>query len=96
MSDQITHPNKFSELRSTYKCYIDTYTALYQLKTENVEGLNSIYNLIKTELIDSKKCLLNNLVRDILNIIPYNIRYSKSYLSLTKFISDEYLSLIHI
>ncbi|EAY19209.1 hypothetical protein TVAG_214340 [Trichomonas vaginalis G3] len=46
--------------------------------------------MIKTELIDSMKYLPKNVIKDILNIIPYNNRYTKSYLSLTKLISDEY------
>ena len=80
MSDKDIHPNKFSELRSIYKYYIDSYNALYQLKTENEEDLNSIYKLIKTELIDSKKYPPKRIMGDILNIIPYNNRYTKSYL----------------
>ncbi|EAY13632.1 hypothetical protein TVAG_387730 [Trichomonas vaginalis G3] len=90
MSDQDVDPNKFNELRSNYKYYIDLYTALYQLKTEKEEDLNSIYKKIKTELIDSKKRLPANIIEDILNIIPYNNRYTKSYLTLSKMISDEY------
>ncbi|EAY04593.1 hypothetical protein TVAG_233290 [Trichomonas vaginalis G3] len=46
--------------------------------------------MIKTELIDSKKNLPKNIIIDMLNIIPYNNRYTKSYLSLAKNISDEY------
>ncbi|EAY18682.1 hypothetical protein TVAG_062870 [Trichomonas vaginalis G3] len=90
MSEQDIHPNKFSELRSIYECYIDSYIALYRLKTEKEEGLNSIYKLIKTELIDSKKYPPKMIMRDILNIIPYNNRYTKSYLFLAKLISDDY------
>ncbi|EAX90658.1 hypothetical protein TVAG_142020 [Trichomonas vaginalis G3] len=47
--------------------------------------------MIKTELIDSMKYLPKNVIKDILNIIPYNNRFTKSYLSLAKLISDEYL-----
>ncbi|EAX93430.1 hypothetical protein TVAG_104750 [Trichomonas vaginalis G3] len=90
MSDQITPPSKFIELRSNFKYYIDSYAALYQLKTENKEEISSIYMMIKTELIDSKKYLPQNIIRDILNIIPFNNGYTKSYLSLAKLISDEY------
>ncbi|EAY20335.1 ankyrin repeat protein, putative [Trichomonas vaginalis G3] len=90
MSELDVPPNKYSELRSTYKNYIDLYTALYRLKTENEEELNSIYKLIKAELIDSKKHLPQRITADILNIIPYNNRYTKSYLSLAKLITDEY------
>ncbi|EAX98539.1 hypothetical protein TVAG_281370 [Trichomonas vaginalis G3] len=46
--------------------------------------------MIKTELIDSMKYLPKNVIEDILNVIPYNNRYTKSYLSLAKLISDEY------
>ncbi|EAX98403.1 hypothetical protein TVAG_125470 [Trichomonas vaginalis G3] len=90
MSDKDIHPNKFSEFRSIYKYYIDSYIALYQLKTEKEEDLNSIYKLIKTELIDSKKHPPQIIMRDILCIIRYNNRYTKSYLSLVKLISDDY------
>ncbi|EAY15284.1 hypothetical protein TVAG_394270 [Trichomonas vaginalis G3] len=90
MSDQDIHPNKYSELRSTYKYYIDLYTALYQLKTEKEEKLNSIYKMIKTEMIDSKKHPPRNILRDILNIIPFNNRYTKSYLYLAKRVYDDY------
>ncbi|EAY07906.1 hypothetical protein TVAG_064530 [Trichomonas vaginalis G3] len=90
MSEQDIHPNRFGELRSTYKYYIDSYNALYQLKTEKEEELISIYEMIKTNLIDSKKVLPKNIMGDILKIIPYNNRYTKSYLSLAKRISDDY------
>ena len=90
MSYQDTHLKEYSELRSIYKYYIDSYNTLYQLKTENEEELNSIYKMIKTELIDSKSCLPNIIIQEILNIIPYNNRYSKSYLSLAKRIFDDY------
>ncbi|EAY21413.1 hypothetical protein TVAG_198520 [Trichomonas vaginalis G3] len=90
MSDLDNNPNKYNELRSNYKYYIDSYNALYQLKTENEEDLNLIYKIIKTELIDSKKYLSTNAIMDILNIIPYNNHYTKSYLSLIKLISDDY------
>ncbi|EAY06968.1 hypothetical protein TVAG_100080 [Trichomonas vaginalis G3] len=90
MSDQDIHPNKFSELRSIYEYYIDPYIALYQLKTEKGEELISIYKKIKAELIDSKKYPPTKIMRDILNIIPYNNRYTKSYLSLAKLLSDDY------
>ncbi|EAX91458.1 hypothetical protein TVAG_078960 [Trichomonas vaginalis G3] len=84
MSNQDIHPNKFSELRSIYKYYIDSYNALYQLKTDKEEELISIYKMIKTELIDSKKHLPKFIIKDILNIITYNNRYAKSYLFLAK------------
>ncbi|EAX94882.1 hypothetical protein TVAG_370530 [Trichomonas vaginalis G3] len=90
MSDQIIVPNKYSELISNYKNYIDTFTALYQLKTENKEELNSIFKLIKTNLIDSKIYLPQNIVKTILDIIPFNNRYTKSYLDLVKIISEDY------
>ncbi|EAX93672.1 hypothetical protein TVAG_103910 [Trichomonas vaginalis G3] len=81
MSYQDTHLKEYSELRSIYKYYIDSYNTLYQLKTENEEELNSIYKMIKTELIDSKSYLPNIIIQEILNIIPYNNRYTRSYLS---------------
>ncbi|EAY15979.1 ankyrin repeat protein, putative [Trichomonas vaginalis G3] len=90
MSDQDTHPNRYSELRSMCKYYIDLYNALYQLKTENEEEIHKIFKMIKTELIDSKKLLPHTIIRDILCIIPYNNRYTKAYLSLAKLIYDNY------
>ncbi|EAY22424.1 hypothetical protein TVAG_379030 [Trichomonas vaginalis G3] len=83
-------PIKYSKLRSIYKYYIDSYIALYQLKTENEEELRKIYKMIKMELIDSKKCHPKNVIKNILNIILYNNRYAKSYLELAKLIFDEY------
>ncbi|EAX92759.1 hypothetical protein TVAG_373580 [Trichomonas vaginalis G3] len=82
--------SKYNELRSIYKYYIDLYIELFQLKTENEEELNSIYKKIKTELIDSKNHLPRNVIRDVLNIIPYNNRYVKSYLVLAELISKDY------
>ena len=70
MSEQDTHPNKFVELRSIYKNYINLYIALFQLKTEKEEELKTIYKMIKAELIDSMKHLPTNVIKDILNIIP--------------------------
>ncbi|KAI5501758.1 protein of unknown function (DUF3447), partial [Trichomonas vaginalis G3] len=90
MSDQDVLHNKYNKLRSIYKYYIDSYTTLYQLKTETEEELKSTYKIIKEELIDSKKHPPQNIIKDILNIIPYNNRYTKSYLILAKLISDEF------
>ncbi|EAY19775.1 hypothetical protein TVAG_178190 [Trichomonas vaginalis G3] len=90
MSDQDVHPNEFSKLRSIYKYYIDSYLALYQLKTEKEEELKSIYKMIKAELIDSKKYLPTIAIKEILDIILFNNRYTKSYLFLAKLISDDY------
>ncbi|EAY16918.1 hypothetical protein TVAG_150690 [Trichomonas vaginalis G3] len=90
MSDQDIDTNKYDKLRSIYKYYIDSHIALYQLKTENVEELASIYELIKTNLIDSKKYQPQHIIISILNIIPYNNRYLKSYLQLAKFVYGDY------
>ncbi|EAY19012.1 hypothetical protein TVAG_246910 [Trichomonas vaginalis G3] len=90
MSDEDIDLNKFNELQSIYKYCIDLYTALYQLKTEKEEELNSIYKNIRVVLIDSNKNSPQNILKDILDIIPYNNRYTKSYLYLAKLISDEY------
>ena len=90
MSDQDNLPNEYSVLRSMFKYHIDIYVALYQLKTENEEDLNSIYKMIKTNLIDSKKCSPQNIIERISKIIPHNNRYIKSYLTLMKLITDGY------
>ncbi|EAX74139.1 hypothetical protein TVAG_338790 [Trichomonas vaginalis G3] len=90
MSEQDLHQIEYIELRSRFKYYIDVYIALYQLKTENKEELNSIYKMIKTELIDSKNYRPQNIIKDILDIIPYNNRYIKSYLYLAKLVYDDY------
>ncbi|EAY19719.1 ankyrin repeat protein, putative [Trichomonas vaginalis G3] len=90
MSDQDIITNKYSELRSIYKYYIDSYIALYQLKTENEEELYSIYKMIKTDMIDSMKHSPYSIIRSILKVIPYNNRYEKSYLYLAKLITDDY------
>ncbi|EAY14093.1 hypothetical protein TVAG_351410 [Trichomonas vaginalis G3] len=90
MTDQDIHRSKYSELRDIYKYHIDSYIALYQLKTGNDEDFNSIYKMIKTELIDSKRYFLKIIIKDILNVIKYNNRYTKSYLKLAKFITDDY------
>ncbi|KAI5517490.1 protein ubiquitination, partial [Trichomonas vaginalis G3] len=90
MSNQDIHPNKYSELRNTHKYYIDIYNALYQLKSEKEEELKSIFKIIKTDLIESNKHPPKDIMADILNIIPYNNRYTKSYLFLAKLFIDEY------
>ena len=46
--------------------------------------------MIRATLIDTNKYLPKNAIRDILDIIPYNNRYTKSYLSFAKRISDDY------
>ncbi|EAY12364.1 ankyrin repeat protein, putative [Trichomonas vaginalis G3] len=46
--------------------------------------------MINTNLIDSKNHLPETIIKDIIDIIPYNNRYTKSYLSLAKLISDNY------
>ncbi|EAX93351.1 hypothetical protein TVAG_496730 [Trichomonas vaginalis G3] len=90
MSVQDFHPNNFFEMRSICKYYIDSCNALYQLKTEKEEELNSIYKMIKTELIDSMIFHPHDIIMDILKFIPYNNRYIKSYLFLIKQIYDDY------
>ncbi|EAY04746.1 hypothetical protein TVAG_288880 [Trichomonas vaginalis G3] len=90
MSDQDNQHAKYSELLSINKYCINAYIALYQLKTEKEEELDSIYKMIKTELIESKKYPPRNIIKDILDIILYNNRYTKSYLTLAKLISDDY------
>ncbi|EAY07718.1 hypothetical protein TVAG_117990 [Trichomonas vaginalis G3] len=90
MTKQVTHLNRYSEFRSDYNYHIEIYNALYQLKTVSEEELNSIYKKIKNKLIDSKKYFPKCIIRDILQIIPYNNRYTKSYLKLAKLISDDY------
>ncbi|EAY17282.1 ankyrin repeat protein, putative [Trichomonas vaginalis G3] len=90
MYDQVTDSNKYNELRSICKYYIDSYKALYQLKTNNEEEIKSIYNMIKTELIETNKQLPRNVMNNILHIITFNNRCTKSYLALAKQISDDY------
>ncbi|EAY07928.1 hypothetical protein TVAG_064760 [Trichomonas vaginalis G3] len=46
--------------------------------------------MLKTNLIDSKKHLPQNIIKDILDIILFNNRYTKSYLTLAKLFTDEY------
>ncbi|EAY00021.1 hypothetical protein TVAG_029250 [Trichomonas vaginalis G3] len=48
MSEQDVHPDKYTKFRSSHKYYIDTFNAMYQLKTENEEELIKIYKMIKT------------------------------------------------
>ena len=43
MSEQDVNPNKYNELRSIYKYYIDPYTELYRLKTE--KEVNNVYTI---------------------------------------------------
>ena len=49
-----------------------------------------IYKMIKINLIDSEKYLPENIISDILNIIPFNNCFTKYYLKLAKFIYDDY------
>ncbi|EAY17634.1 ankyrin repeat protein, putative [Trichomonas vaginalis G3] len=90
MSNQINFSNNYSELRSKSKYYIDLYNDLYRLNTENEDELKKIYNMIKLNLIDSKKYSIENIIRDILIIIQYNNRYAKSYMRLVQHISKDY------
>lgn len=79
MSDQVTVPKEYSELRNTYQYHIDLYNALYRLKTVDEEELDKNYKMIKT---------FKNIVNNIFGIIPYNNRYIISYLKPAKFIFD--------
>ena len=90
MSEKDIDPNKYSEFRSAYNYYIDSDNTLYRLKTENEEELNRIYKIIKTELIDSNKHSPQRILQNILDIILYNSRYTKSYLKLAERLYDEY------
>ncbi|EAY21604.1 ankyrin repeat protein, putative [Trichomonas vaginalis G3] len=90
MSNQTILPTKYDELISIYKYHINIYNALYRLKTGNNEELNSIYKLIKIELIETRKYPPPKIIKDILDIIPYKNRYAKFYLELAKIISTDY------
>ncbi|EAY19002.1 hypothetical protein TVAG_246800 [Trichomonas vaginalis G3] len=90
MSDYDINEDKYSKFQRVCSDCNNLYISLYQLKTENEKELHSIYEKIKTILIDSKKYSPQNIICDILNIIPYKNRYIKSYLELAKFISDDY------
>lgn len=47
-------PKHYDALIDTFRYYIDLFNGLYRLKTKDEGELNSIYNKIKTLLIDSK------------------------------------------
>ena len=90
MSDYDIHEDKYSKFQQICNDCTNLYISLYQLKTKNEKELHTIYEKIKTILIDSKKYSPKNIIIDILDIIPYNNRYIKSYLELAKLISDDY------
>ncbi|EAX93841.1 hypothetical protein TVAG_177490 [Trichomonas vaginalis G3] len=90
MSNHSAVPIQFNELMDILKDDIEISDALYQLKANSDEELNSIYKGIKTKLLQSKKCLPQSIIKSISIISTYNNRSMKSYLKLAKQIYDDY------
>ncbi|EAY05218.1 hypothetical protein TVAG_473970 [Trichomonas vaginalis G3] len=83
-------PIQLDELMDILKDYIDSFNALYQLKTNNAEERKSIYNMFKTNLLKTKKYLPQTIIAIISRLYTYNNRCIKSYLQLVKQIYDDF------
>ncbi|EAY21320.1 hypothetical protein TVAG_166950 [Trichomonas vaginalis G3] len=81
---------KYAELLVTYKDYVETFNSLYQLKSENEEEINKLFNMIKTNLIDTKYFGVDQIIKIFSNIIIYRNGYLKSYFALFKKFYEEY------
>lgn len=88
-----------SELMKMFKDQDDAWNALYKLNTFNEEEINKIYSKIKDSLIETKASSPIQTIMIIERVLPYNIKYFKSYKAIFKKIYDEYhpkLYQIHI
>ncbi|EAX97444.1 hypothetical protein TVAG_226880 [Trichomonas vaginalis G3] len=90
MSDKSVIPIQYDEFMDNFKECIDSFNALYQLKTNNEEEIRSIYKLIKINLLESKIYLPQFIIQSISTISIYNNRYMKAYLQIVKQIFDDY------
>ncbi|EAX98993.1 hypothetical protein TVAG_432020 [Trichomonas vaginalis G3] len=90
MIDKNLNSFKYDELMSRYQSHVDTYNALYRLKTNNEEDLKEIFHKIKTNLIALHNCSPTDIISDISAMSRYNNRCMKSYIQLVKLIYDEY------
>ncbi|EAX96060.1 hypothetical protein TVAG_265490 [Trichomonas vaginalis G3] len=73
-----------------FKPYIDSFNAIYKLRTDDEEEIKKIYLKIKNDLIETNVVELKYVYDSIGNIITLNNRYYKSYLRLIKFFYDDY------
>ncbi|EAX88824.1 hypothetical protein TVAG_025920 [Trichomonas vaginalis G3] len=72
------------------KDYNDAITAIYRLKTYKEEEIETIYQLIKRNLIETKFFTPSQIIHIIESVSIYNNEYMMSYLILFKRIYDEY------
>ena len=73
-----------------YQDYYQTVNSLFQLKSSAEQEINELYSKIKTNLIDTKRHSLEQIIDTISKITLYRNRYTRPYLSLFKKIYDEY------
>ncbi|EAY12899.1 hypothetical protein TVAG_430640 [Trichomonas vaginalis G3] len=90
MSGHSVLPIQFDELKNLLQDDIDSFDALYRLKTHNAEEISSIYKVIKTKLLETKKYSPQTIIYSISALIFNNNGYIKSYLQLVKQIYDDY------
>ncbi|EAY13111.1 hypothetical protein TVAG_443940 [Trichomonas vaginalis G3] len=90
MSEEEITQAQYNQVMEFFTVYSDIYNALYRLKTNDEEELNSIYKKVKQNLIDSFKNSPGDIINDISKLSIYNNRFMKSYLAIAKQIVDEY------
>ena len=82
--------NYYDGLFPKYKDYIDTFNALYQLKSNDENEINKIYQMIKTNLIDTSLFTPSKIIYKISMIIQFNNCFLQSYWKIIKRIYDEF------
>ncbi|EAY19812.1 ankyrin repeat protein, putative [Trichomonas vaginalis G3] len=80
----------YTTLSNKYKDYIEGFDMLYQLKALNEDEIKKVYDIIKTNLIDTMKCSPSDIINQIFQNIVIRNRYLKSYWTLFKMIYEEY------
>ena len=90
MSENSNPMCKCEEIFEIFKNGIAGWQALYQLITKNEEEINTIYQNIKTNLIDKLKIPSDYVIRSISDLVIYRNRYIKSFLKIAKNIYDDY------
>ncbi|EAY18954.1 hypothetical protein TVAG_146980 [Trichomonas vaginalis G3] len=69
---------------------MNSYEMLYRLKTNNEAEIKFIYTEFKSAVLESMKYSPKNILKDVSEIVRYNNRFLKSYLTFAKLIYEDY------
>ncbi|EAX92038.1 hypothetical protein TVAG_141550 [Trichomonas vaginalis G3] len=90
MSNNTISPKPYDELMARYKDYITAFDSIYKLNSNEKNEISKVYKLIKTNLIETKIIMPDQMINIISEASNNNLRYLNGYLAICKLIYDEY------